>query len=296
MNTYIKARLVNWRRINVIVFTDIPRPNSIRVTVYKNDKIVKVDTISKVSSVNIVYFFDIALNEDYELGASYRLLISTLPSILIDTSSVVDFPDFDERFAYDGDDLGAIYNKKETNFAVWAPVAEFVNLKLISPKGETKIYQMNRTERGVYRFKAPGDLLNYKYHYIVNNNGIISEINDPYAKGTSLNSEFSVVIDYDALLKLPRVTPQTKYENYVDCLIYETHIRDINEGNNNDVKNKGKYLGFVEENRKTTGGHPAGLDSQWTFGGAARFLARGSFLLRRSLWQEERRACYSRCY
>ena len=128
MNTYVKARLVSWRRINVIVFTDIPRPNSIKVTLYKNGKILKTDTISKVNSTNIVYFFDIALNEDYELGASYHLLIGSLPTILVDTSAVVDFADFDEKYAYDGDDLGAIYTKKETNFAVWAPVAEFVNL------------------------------------------------------------------------------------------------------------------------------------------------------------------------
>ena len=260
MNTYVKARLVSWRRINVIVFTDIPRPNSIKVTIYKNGKALKTDTISKVNSTNIVYFFDIALNEDYELGASYHLLIGSLPTILVDTSAVVDFSDFDEKYAYDGDDLGAIYTKKETNFAVWAPVAEFVNLKLVSPKGETKTLQMDRNERGVYRLKVTGDLLNYKYHYIVNNNGIINEVNDPYAKGASLNSEYSVVIDYDALLKLPKISPKTKYENYVDCLIYETHIRDINEGNHNDVKKKGKYLGFVEEGRKTVGGHPAGLD------------------------------------
>ena len=260
MNTYVKARLVSWRRINVIVFTDIPRPNSIKVTLYKNGKILKTDTISKVNSTNIVYFFDIALNEDYELGASYHLLIGSLPTILVDTSAVVDFADFDEKYAYDGDDLGAIYTKKETNFAVWAPVAEFVNLKLVSPKGEIKTLPMDRSKKGVYRLKFTGDLLNYKYHYIVNNNGIINEVNDPYAKGASLNSEYSVVIDYDALLKLPRISPKTKYDNYVDCLIYETHIRDINEGNNNDVKNKGKYLGFVEEGRKTVGGHPAGLD------------------------------------
>ena len=260
MNTYVKARLVSWRRINVIVFTDIPRPNSIKVTLYKNGKAVKTDTISKVNSTNIVYFFDVALNEDYELGASYHLLIGSLPTILVDTSAVVDFSDFDEKYAYDGDDLGAIYNKKETSFAVWAPVAEFVNLKLVSPKGETKTLQMQRSDKGVYRLKLNGDLLNYKYHYIVNNNGIINEVNDPYAKGASLNSEYSVVVDYDVLSKLPRITPKTKYENYVDCLIYETHIRDINEGNNNDVKNKGKYLGFIEEGRKSKGGHPAGLD------------------------------------
>ncbi len=260
MKTYIRAKLVSWRRINVIVFTDIPRPESFKVTIFKNDQIVKKVTISKLTSINIVYFFDIQLDEDYELGASYRLLIGSLPFNTVDTSSVVDFPDFDERYAYEGDDLGSIYSKEETNFAVWAPLAEFMDVKLFLPNGEVKILPMTRSDKGVYRLKVQGDILNYKYHYIVNNNGVVAEINDPYAKGTSLNSEYSVVIDYDSLLKLPNYKPQNEFKNYVDALIYETHIRDINEGNHNDVVNKGKYLGFVETGRKSKGGHPAGLD------------------------------------
>ena len=258
--TYLRAKLINWRKINVIVFTDIPRPESLKVLLYKNNKIVKKETITKLHSTNIVYFFDINLDEDYELGASYRLLVGTLPYASVDVSDVVDFNDFDERFAYNGDDLGSIYKKNETSFVVWAPLAESVLLELVDTKNKRQILEMNRSERGVYRLKVEGNLLNYKYHYIVNNNGIAYTVNDPYAKGTSLNSEYSVVIDYDVLLKLPRIKPSNVIENYVDALIYETHIRDINEGNNNNVKNKGKYLGFVEEGRKTVGGHPAGLD------------------------------------
>ena len=260
MTSYLKAKLTSWRKINVLVFTDVPRTESTRVVLYKNDTIIKKETITKLNSINHVYFFDVYLDEDYELGKTYRLLIDSFNSTTIDLSQVVDFADFDERFAYQGDDLGAIYKKDATTFAVWAPLAEFVSLKLISPNGEEKILQMLREDRGVYRLKVPGYLLNYKYQYIVNNNGVIATTNDPYAKGTSFNSEYSVVIDYDELLKTPKVAPKSKFNNYVDALIYETHIRDINEGNNNNVKNKGKFLGFVEEGRKTTGGHPAGLD------------------------------------
>ena len=260
MNTYVRAKLINWRRINVIIFTDIPRPESFRVLLYKNDKVIKKETISKLHSTNIVYFFDISLNEDYELGASYRLLVGTQPFTRIDISDVVDFNDFDERYSYNGNDLGSIYQKDATDFAVWAPLAESVSLELLDTKDNKQVLKMQRSERGVYRLKVKGNLLNYKYHYIVNNNGLTYTVNDPYAKGTSLNSEYSVVIDYDALVKLPKVKPTNKVDHYVDALIYETHIRDINEGNNNDVENKGTYLGFVEENRKTTGGHPAGLD------------------------------------
>ena len=260
MTSYLRAKLVGWRKINVLLFTDIPRPESIRIALYKNDIVIKKENISRLNSFNRVYFFDVSLEEDYELGQSYRLLVDTLPSVTIDISDVVDFPDFDEKFAYEGDDLGSIYQKEATSFAVWAPLAEAAFLKLISPDNKETILLMERSNKGVYRQKVAGDLLNYKYHFIVNNGGVISEVNDPYAKGTSLNSEYSVVIDYDALLKLPKVAPKLHYENYVDTLIYETHIRDINEGNNNNVKNKGKYLGFIEEGCKSKGGHPAGLD------------------------------------
>ena len=259
MINYLKAKLISWRKINVVLFTNIPRPNSITITIYKNDKFYKSEKISKFNSMNQLYFFDVYLNEDYELGASYRLLLDSFPMTNIDISEVVDFPDFDDRYAYDGDDLGSIYSKKETTFTVWAPLAESLYLKLIDLNGQEKIIPMLR-DGSVYRLKVEGDLLNYKYHYIVTNNGLTYEVNDPYAKGTSLNSEYSVVIDYDLLLKKDNIAPQTKIDNYVDAVIYETHIRDINEGNFNDVVNKGKYLGFVETGRKTNGGHPAGLD------------------------------------
>ncbi|MBP5574903.1 MAG: type I pullulanase [Bacilli bacterium] len=259
MNNYLKAKLVSWRKINVILFTDIPRPIVLNVTIYKNDKFYKKEKITRLNSVNHLYFFDINLSEDYELGASYRLLLDTFPFVSIDVSDAVDFPDFDDRYGYDGDDLGSIYSKKQTSFTVWAPLAESMFLKLINLSNQEMLLPMKR-DNGVYRLTVDGDLLNYKYHYVVTNNGITYEVNDPYAKGTSLNSEYSVVIDYDLLLKKERILPKTHYDNYVDTLIYEAHIRDINEGNFNDVVNKGKYLGFVEADRKTVGGHPAGLD------------------------------------
>ena len=260
MSSFLKAKLVSWKKINVMVFTDIPRPNAINVTIYKNNKFYKKESISKINSVFRLYFFDISLNEDYELGACYRLLIDTLPLINVDVSEAIDFADFDDRYFYEGNDLGSIYTKESTSFTVWAPLAESVILKLISPHNETKILEMIREDKGIYRLTVNGDLLNYKYHYLVNNNGIISEANDPYAKGVSLNSEYSVVIDYDSLLKKENIKPTNKIDNYVNASIYEVHVRDINEGNYNDVVNKGKYLGFIEENRKTKGGHPAGLD------------------------------------
>lgn len=259
MSDFLKAKLVSWRKINVCLLTNIPRPNEINYSIYKDNNLYIKDKISRINSLNQLYFFDINLPSDYELGHSYTLLVDSFPLTIIDNSEAVDFIDFDDRYGYLGDDLGAIYQKDGTTFTVWAPLATSLSLELTDLNDVVKTIPMVRNN-SVYVLKVPGDLLNYKYRYIVTNNGITLSCNDPYAKGTSKNSLYSVVIDYDSLLNKANIKPQTVINNYVDASIYETHIRDINEGNHNDVINKGKYLGFVETNRHTEENHPAGLD------------------------------------
>ena len=260
MISYLKAKLISWRRINVVLFTDISRPEKLAVTLYKNNKFLKKEIINHFTSINNLYLFDISLDEDYELGEQYRLLVGDLQPINIDISEAIYFPDFDDRFYYEGDDLGPVYTKGMTTFTMWAPLATSVKIKLIAPNDEEIIRDLKREDQGIYRLKMSGDLLNYKYLYIIDNNGVVSEAKDLYAKEVSLNSEYSVVIDTEELLNMPRVTPKNKIDNYVDAIIYETHIRDLNEGNFNDTVHKGKYAGFMEENRRTENGHPAGLD------------------------------------
>nr|MCR4562884.1 type I pullulanase [Bacilli bacterium] len=49
-------------------------------------------------------------------------------------------------------------------------------------------------------------------------------------------------------------------ESYTDCIIYETSIRDFTIDAHSTIRHKGTYTGFIEEGRKTEGGHPAGFD------------------------------------
>ena len=259
MVSYLKAKLFSWRRINVVLFTDIPRPEKLKVSLYKEDQLVKKEN-THFTSINNIYIFDINLDSDYELGKNYRLLVGDLQCINIDVNDAIYFKDFDDRFFYEKEDLGSNYSKEATEFAMWAPLASEVKVKLISPNNETIIREMVREDKGIYRLKVNEDLLNYKYRYIINNSGVVTEAKDLYGKEVSLNSEYSVVIDTEALLKFKNVKPQTEIKNYVDAVIYETHIRDLNEGNYNNTVNKGKYAGFAETERKTVGGNPAGLD------------------------------------
>ena len=260
MISYLKAKLTSWKRINVVLFTDIPRPEKLYFSLYKEERLIKKETVNHLTSVNSLYFFDIWMDEEYELGKEYRLLVGDLPFVNVDVSEAIYFHDFDDRFYYEGNDLGNTYTKEKTMFTLWAPLASEVKLKTISPEGKEEIRLMNREDKGIYRLFVEGDLLNYKYRYIINNSGVVNEAKDLYAKEVSFNSEYSVVIDTDALLLIKNVYPKTKIENYVDAVIYETHIRDLNEGNYNNTENKGKYAGFAETNRRSVGGHPAGLD------------------------------------
>ena len=260
MVSYLKAKLTAWKRINIVLFTDMPRPEKLSISFFKEEKLIKKVTNAHFTSINNLYITDLFLDEDYELGKNYRLLVGDLSFTNIDLSEAVYFSDFDDRYFYNGDDLGNKYHKDYTEFVVWAPLASEVKLKLISPKDEVVVKEMVREDKGIYRFKIDGNLLNYKYRYVINNFGVITEAKDLYAKEVSLNSEYSVVIDTEALLKIPNVAPKTKIEQNVDAIIYETHIRDLNEGNFNDTVNKGKYAGFAETGRKSVGGHPAGLN------------------------------------
>lgn len=258
--SFIKANLSSKTRIDVFVFTSMGKPDNLFFKLFKDDtKQVQTKLIKQVSTTDS-YIYSLEMSEEYEFGHSYSLCMTDFPMISIDVSGAVNFPSFDDEFYYDGDDLGAIYNKKYTKFAVWAPMASEVILKLENKQCSFEFIQMQRTEKGVYRALVSGDLLNRKYHYLVTNSGVQRESNDPYGKGVSCNSEYSAVVDFESLLKESRYNPTTKINNYVDAIIYETNVRDFTEDKNTNIKEKGKYLGFVEEGKKTNKGNPAGID------------------------------------
>lgn len=260
MVSYLKAKLTSWKRINIVLFTDMPRPEKLSISLFKEEKLIKKIVSSHFTSINNLYVTDILLDEDYELGKNYRLLVGDLSFTNIDLSDAVYFSDFDDRYFYNGDDLGSNYHKDYTEFVMWAPLASTVCVKLLGPHEEFIYQELKREGKGIYRLKVKGDLLNYKYRYVINNYGVVTEAKDLYAKEVSLNSEYSVIIDTEALLKIPNVKPKTVINQPVDAIIYETHIRDLNEGNFNDTVNKSKFAGFMETGRKSVGGHPAGLD------------------------------------
>ena len=175
-------------------------------------------------------------------------------------SNYFESKEFNEKYNYDGE-LGVIYSKNSSEFKLWAPLAEQVELVLYGKdynalESNKTIIKMNRENRGVWRVKIDEDLSGEYYNYLVRNNGKTYESVDPYAKAVSINGEKSMVIDMESTNPKGWSNGKKPILNDVtDSIIYEAHIRDLTKDEASGVIKalRGKYIGAVLENSKIKG-------------------------------------------
>ena len=175
-------------------------------------------------------------------------------------SNYFESKEFNEKYNYDGE-LGVIYSKNSSEFKLWAPLAEQVELVLYGKdynalESNKTIIKMNRENRGVWRVKIDEDLSGKYYNYLVRNNGKTYESVDPYAKAVSINGEKSMVIDMESTNPKGWSNDKKPILNDVtDSIIYEAHIRDLTKDEASGVitELRGKYIGAVLENSKIKG-------------------------------------------
>ena len=175
-------------------------------------------------------------------------------------SNYFESKEFNEKYNYDGE-LGVIYSKNSSEFKLWAPLAEQVELVLYGKdynalESNKTIIKMNRENRGVWRVKINEDLSGEYYNYLVRNNGKTYESVDPYAKAVSINGEKSMVIDMESTNPKGWSNDKKPILNDVtDSIIYEAHIRDLTKDEASGVitELRGKYIGAVLENSKIKG-------------------------------------------
>lgn len=170
--------------------------------------------------------------------------------------------EFDEAYFYDGDDLGCIYTPELSSFCLWAPTASEVYVVLYTSRGKMKAeIPMKREDRGIWRARIKGDLLNKLYTYRVKVGTDWNEAVDPYAKAVSINGEKGAILD------LRTAEPEgwaedakPPLESHLDAIIYEVHIRDLTIHPRSGVAYKGKYLGACETGTVGPKGIPTGFD------------------------------------
>lgn len=176
--------------------------------------------------------------------------------------------DFDNKFRYDGKDLGAACTKEGTVFKIWSPLADKVTLYLYSDgyadangKKEEKreAVEMEPEDKGVWRKEISGDLHGMYYNYeIVRGNEKI-ETADPYAVSCGCNGARSMVTD------LRRTDPEGFAQDKppvlgTEQIIYELHVKDFSYDPDSGVpaEYRGKYKAFTLTG--TNGDYPTCVD------------------------------------
>lgn len=164
---------------------------------------------------------------------------------------------------YDGEDLGATYNKDFTIFKVWAPSREDIKLIIYESHNDSqgKIYSMIRRNDGVWELRLDGDYGNKYYNYIVSVDGMYIETPDPYTKGATANGKRGMIVDFSSVN--PEGWKNHKVPGDLDLnqtIIYEMHVRDFSMDRFSGIKSKGKYLAFTEKDTRGMNGIYTGLD------------------------------------
>ncbi len=201
--------------------------------------------------------YTLTIEKKFRVGERYALREFHGQTIPLEYRFITHKKEFNDLFAYDKEDLGSFYHKNYTDFAVWAPTASSVILKLYKDKSEA--YEMTRSEKGVYRIRVEQDLSGVEYTYLVERNGIVVETVDPYGLSSNANGRHSAVIDTNKITSITDDAKLSAFENYCDAIIYECNVRDISSIKTSSVENTSKYLGACEKGT-TYNNYPTGID------------------------------------
>ncbi|MBO0960334.1 type I pullulanase [Neobacillus sp. MM2021_6] len=195
---------------------------------------------------------------DFSFGKQYWIVDQHGEKTDLQIGAVIRTNSFDEKFYYDGQDLGVTFHTNQTRFKLWAPTATGVKLKYRPAAGQySEIIKMRREDCGIWSVSTTQDVEAYRYSFLVQVNHEWHEVIDPYAKAVTANGEQGVIVKLEKTSRpRPDVPP---IEHPVDAIIYETHIRDFSIHPNSGIRNKGLYLGAGEWNTKGKDGEPTGL-------------------------------------
>lgn len=261
-NSFVGAKLIAPQKIRISAFTSLPLSSIKPCLVIDNNEPIGL-TALKSTSLGALYVREFELDHELELGHHYFVGLDTFGLIPLDISEATNFEGFDEKYFYDGDDLGATYSKEKTVFKLWAPLASLVEVRY-RKAGSKEPYSAKeaiREKSGVFVATVEGDLNGYEYLYAVVNSEKLQLVPDPFGKASVENGRASAVVDFSCFEDIPTHEDALPIiPSPTDSVIYEAHVRDFTISSKTDILHKGKFLGMVEKGRKSNGGHPVALD------------------------------------
>ncbi len=166
---------------------------------------------------------------------------------------------------YEGDDLGARYSRRKTEFKLWSPPAAEVVVQLYQHGADGAPFEtlpMRKVKEGVWRALYKGDLAGKYYTFKIRlGDNWLPEAADPYGKAVGLNGKRSLVLDL-ATTDPPGWAQDQRppLASFQDIILYELHLRDISVHPAGHNPYPGKYLGLAAEGTRTDEGLASGLD------------------------------------
>ena len=203
--------------------------------------------------------YDLTIPAVFTFGHSYTIHESHGKQAPLQLRHIVRTAEFDRQFTYHGDDLGSFYYRDHTDFALWAPTAIHVYLRLIDPYGKVELHPMNRGEKGVFRARISGDLKHHLYVYLIERDGIMIESIDPYGLSSDANSAHSAVIDTSMIRAIEDSFDTAVMNSPADAIIYECSVRDMTSSKDTGTATNGKFISLAESGTSWRG-KPTGLD------------------------------------
>ena len=175
---------------------------------------------------------------------------------------------------YSGQDLGAVYAKRHTAFALWAPTAAAAAVHRYATGTDAEpgaadlgLTPMQLTEGGVWRATIGGDLAGQYYVYELSfPDGHTAVLVDPYARAAGANGERGMVLDLDAAAPENWAADRrpAAARDPGAASVWEVHVADFSADEHSGVRPewRGKFLAFTQDatTLDLAGEHPTCLN------------------------------------
>lgn len=256
-----KARLVDENHIDVVVEKAYNSQGCQKFFLYDDEECLGELKIESVSTSGKKFIYQLSNPYSLKLGRNYVIFDERNIVINLDCSCLMRMDKYIDRM-YSDQEMGAIYSKKGTTFRIFSPLASSGVVKIDNNiKNEHVSISLVKNEKtGVLEGFAKGDYANCKYSFLLKINNEYRDVLDPYAKAVTVLSKSAVIVNPKEVhvdLNEDKLQP---FGTINDAIIYEVSVRDLTTDKSLKFKNKGKFLGFIEEGVKTEKGNPAGFD------------------------------------
>ena len=253
----------NYKEVVASMTKDVTEDMTSKIKLFSGDTEVAVESVKGEGQTAII-----TAKEELDPMGKYTVVYGENTGVAVTLPDYYSTKEFEDKYTYDGDDLGANWSKDKTVFKAWAPTAEKLEVALYEKGNEVDAYdtiEMTAGDKGVWTAEVTGDLngVYYTYTAYFANDITYANIVDPYARTVGVNGDRGMVIDLDSTDpegwdKDERRTLSSPTNHF----IYELHIRDFSMHENSGISeaNKGKYLAFTEKGTKTPNGTPTGID------------------------------------